>query len=127
MKLIRKKTSEKGTFGSIELPSGKILQTLELPWRNNKVKVSSIPATSYTCKITNSPKFGHVYEVKNVEGRSHILIHAGNWISDIQGCIMVGMSADDNRLYNSKKALNLLMTEMADKDFTLEIVEDYAE
>jgi hypothetical protein len=125
MKLTRLKTSEHGTFGKIQLSSGKILSTLELPWKDNQRQISCIPAAIYQCDIVNSPKFGRVYQVKNVPNRSHILIHAGNWTKDTLGCILVGMSNNDSQLFGSRKALNLLMNELNGQSFKLEIIEIY--
>lgn len=117
--------NDNGLFGEIELPSGLILHTLELNWNNNKPNISCIPSNSYHCEIVSSPKFGEVYQVKNVPNRTHILIHAGNWISDIQGCILVGISRDDTRLYDSKKAVKKLIDELKGKPFNLIIRDNY--
>lgn len=125
MKLTRLSTGKYGTFGEIKLKSGKVIKTLELEWKDNQQKISCIPTGTYECALTQSPKFGQVYTVKNVPNRSHILIHAGNWISDIQGCILLGMSADETRLYDSKKALKLFMDDLNNKPFDLEIIKDY--
>ncbi|OCG48061.1 hypothetical protein A9G35_02190 [Gilliamella sp. Choc5-1] len=125
MKLTRLKTSEHSTFGKLQLPSGTVLSTLELPWKDNQRQISCIPAPIYQCDIVNSPKFGRVYQVKDVPNRSHILIHAGNWTKDTQGCILVGMSNNDTQLFESRKALNLLMNELNGQSFKLEIVEAY--
>lgn len=65
-----------------------ICHTFELPWVKNACNVSCIPAGEYHLKMVNSNKFGPSYEVKNVIGRSHILIHKGNTVDDTQGCIM---------------------------------------
>ncbi|WP_081295268.1 DUF5675 family protein [Gilliamella sp. Choc4-2] len=125
MELTRLKTSEHSTFGKLQLPSGMVLSTLELPWKDNQRQISCIPASIYQCDIVNSPKFGRVYQVKDVPNRSHILIHAGNWTKDTQGCILVGMSNNDTQLFESRKALNLLMNELNGQSFKLEVIEAY--
>lgn len=125
MKLTRLKTNLNGTFGKIQLPSGKVLSTLELQWKDNQRQISCIPAATYQCDMVNSPKFGRVYQVKDVPNRSHILIHAGNWIKDTSGCILVGMSNNDSQLFESRKALALLMNELDEQSFKLEVVEAY--
>lgn len=125
MKLTRIKTNLNGTFGTLQLPSGKVLSTLELLWKNNQRQISCIPAAIYQCDIVNSPKFGRVYQVKDVPNRSHILIHAGNWTKDTSGCILVGMSNSDTQLFESKKALALLMDELNGQSFKLEIIDHY--
>ena len=41
----------------------------------------------------NSPKFGpNTWEVCDVPDRTHILFHAGNRASDVQGCIAPGVN-----------------------------------
>ena len=114
-KLVRSKSTDEGTSGTLTVTNGNsaiTLKTLELPWKENKSQVSCIPTGTYTCKITNSPKFGKVYNVQNVEGRSNILIHAGNvagdtskgYKSDVLGCILVGLK--DGELDNQTGVLN---------------------
>ena len=65
-----------------------ICHTMELPWRDNAVDVSCIPAGEYRIKMTNSPKYGACYKVFDVDGRTDILIHKGNTVDDTLGCIM---------------------------------------
>ena len=82
-----------GTFGVLIEGNIPFALTLELPWKNNERKVSCIPATQegtlYTCMRVNSPKFGNVFQIMNVPGRDHILLHPGNTYKDIEGCIIV--------------------------------------
>lgn len=132
--LTREKSEDYGTFGSIVMPSGKLLYTLELPWKDNKVRESCIPAKSYSCKIVKSARFGYVYGVCNVPNRSAILIHKGNYggditkgyKSDIQGCILLGL--DKGKLSgqpvvtNSKIAFDIFMAELNQQPFELSIV-----
>jgi hypothetical protein len=64
--------------------------TLELPWENNERYESCIPEGRYAVEHRVSGAFGHHLHVKDVPNRSHILIHAGNYVSDTEGCILVG-------------------------------------
>ena len=66
--------------------------SVERPWCDNKANLSCIPDGDYVLQRTNSPKFGECWEVADVEGRTHILIHVANWPMDVQGCIGLGMS-----------------------------------
>lgn len=66
--------------------------TLELPWLFNQKNVSCIPAGSYFATRYKSPSKGDVILLINVENRDYIEIHAGNYTSQIQGCILVGDS-----------------------------------
>lgn len=108
------------TIGKLQLynSQAKLLfecMTLELPYRDNKQQVSSIPSGSYQMKISNSPKFGTVYKILNVLNRSNILIHKGNYASDTQGCILLGQELllpanfEKGMILNSKQAYINLM------------------
>lgn len=65
-------------------------KTLELPYNGNKKRESSIPSGSYKATKWNSPKFGACFKIHEVEGRSDILIHTGNFKRQTAGCILVG-------------------------------------
>lgn len=69
--------------------------TLELPWRDNKRRVSCIPVGKYKVIKHISPKFGECFWIQDVEGRSEILIHKGNFYTDILGCILPGSDFTD--------------------------------
>lgn len=97
MKMVRMNRTpctDEGTF-SVLLFGDKILQATELPWRDNQPSISCIPKGTYTCALVVSPRFGRVYGVQDVPGRSHILIHAANFGGDVakgyqshlEGCI----------------------------------------
>ena len=64
--------------------------TLELPWKDNKQKVSCIPKGFYVAKKRWSEKYGDHYEITDVEDRSLILIHPGNYRKDTKGCVILG-------------------------------------
>lgn len=66
--------------------------TLELPWLHNRANVSCITPGTYEYFFRNSNKNKAVLELRNVEDRSFIQIHAGNYTSQIEGCILVGDS-----------------------------------
>ena len=78
------------TLGVININNEYFCCTLENPWLNNEKNVSCIPAGNYYLEKVNSPKFGKVYEVKDVKDRTHILFHAGNIEPNTQGCILLG-------------------------------------
>lgn len=91
-------STQEGTFGEISFDAQRVF-SLELPWRGNKRMVSCIPPGNYLCDLVDSPRFGRVYGVQNVPGRSHILIHAANlggdsaagWDTELNGCIAPGL------------------------------------
>lgn len=101
--------------------------TLELPWRDNKNSISCIPEGEYQVVKRTSPKFGRHFHILGVPGRSYILIHQGNYHSDIRGCVLVGKDLKDiNKdghidVVHSKKAMTDLLLLMPDR-FTLQVV-----
>ena len=66
--------------------------TLEPPWKDNKRRVSCIPQGEYVLKFRKSGKFGDHFHITDVDNRSYILIHVGNYTKDTSGCILVGKS-----------------------------------
>lgn len=90
------------------------LYTLELPWKNNERMVSCIPAGNYGVIISYSNQFGKKLPILlNVPDREGIRIHAGNTTADTTGCILVGLSLKNERLYDPGKALKLLMSALS--------------
>lgn len=95
--LIRYARSDQGTFGRLIMPEREF-HSLELPWRDNKLRISCIPVGEYGCYRYRSRKFKTVFIINNVPGRSGILFHWGNFAGDIskgllthsQGCILLG-------------------------------------
>ena len=97
-------TSDRGTFG-VALESGEpFCVTCELPWKENQANVSCIPPGSYGAVRVQSPRFGNTFEVKNVEGRTHILFHKGNSIKDSRGCILLGESFNPGETVGSSRS-----------------------
>ena len=101
--------------------------TLELPWKRNRQNVSCIPTGKYLVKKRQSEKFGRHFHVTNVEDRAYILIHAGNYYTDIRGCILVG---SDLKYINGDKELDVTsskntlskLLELCPEEFELEII-----
>lgn len=90
--LKRVASNDGGTFGVLIIYGTPFALTLEDPWRDNLKNASCIPDNTYACRRVISPKFGETFEVANVPGRSHILLHTGNTEEDTHGCILVGES-----------------------------------
>lgn len=136
MKLIRTETSDQGTFGLL-VYGDRFLCTGELPWRNNERGKSCIPTGVYNVQMRVSPKFGRCYEVRGVEGRTHILLHNGNWAGDssmgfkthVDGCILLGLSRgkldSQHAVFSSRRARHKFEAEMGGESFELEIMEQY--
>ena len=74
--------------------------TLEKPWLDNQENISCIPVGEYCYYSSTSTRNGKVLQLENVEDRTSIQIHAGNYINQTQGCILVG---DSIRLLNNDK------------------------
>lgn len=115
-----------GTFGQLLFDDKILCVTCEEPWKDNAPRVSCIPHGTYRCAPHNTPRFPNVWEVKDVPGRSAILIHSGNTIKDTQGCILVGqhfLRNADMTIYgvgSSRLALGRLRDTLPDH-FTLVI------
>lgn len=103
-----------------------LLHTLELPWKDNKRRVSCIPEGKYRVIKHRSPKFKNSFWIQDVEGRSEILIHAGNYYTQILGCILVGTDSRDINgdgladVVSSRRAIERMYHHLPDT-FTLSI------
>lgn len=96
-RLTRFAYTPQGTFGRLAV-AGKEFYTVERPWLDNKSNVSCIPEGTYALKMRDSGvvtrstggAYSRGWEVTNVKGRSFIMIHPGNTLEDLQGCISPG-------------------------------------
>lgn len=96
--LRREPSTDQGTFGVLTFGND-VVHSLELPWRDNMRQKSCIPAGIYVCALVKSPKFGNVFGIQNVPGRTHVLIHPANlagdvdkgWTTQLHGCISLHM------------------------------------
>jgi len=102
MKLIitRYQSDQKQTIGSAELckNDGSLIanwHSLELPNLGNQRRISRIPQGKYKARKHNSPKFGISLWLQDVPNRTAILIHKGNYHTDILGCILLGKGLSD--------------------------------
>ena len=131
-KLNRQIKTERQTLGELTLTnsSGTVLlrcKTLELPWKNNIRQKSCIPTGDYKIIPRTSTKFKKHFHVTNVPNRDYILIHSGNYNTDILGCILVGadfvdLNGDgDLDVTSSKVTLNKILS-LAPDGFKLSIV-----
>lgn len=140
VKILRTQTSSEGTFGKLFIDDKFLCYTGELPRYagnpeiENERRTDCIPAGKYLCEIRQSPKFGRVYEVKSVPGRSAILIHKGNFCGDkakgfkshVEGCIILGLMFGKMEgqfaVKQSTEAFKKFMLLTAGKPFHLDIV-----
>lgn len=94
VKLIRFLETSRETMGYMKI-GDIIIWTLELPWKDNQPFVSCIPVGTYLVKKRFSERHKFHYHITGVSGRTWILIHAGNYHTDIQGCILPGKAIED--------------------------------
>lgn len=132
VRLIREEYTDKQVTGKLYVyDSDKITFTcftLELPDLGNQRRISCIPEGSYECELVQpTPKFKYLhYDVKKVPMRDGIKIHAGNFHSEILGCLLPGNQlVDINKdgykdVVNSKATLKELIKHAGNK-FTLTI------
>lgn len=128
--LTRKEMESKQTLGDLEISESENTifncKTVELPWLNNQRNISCIPVGTYTVVKRTSEKYGTHFQILNVPDRAMILIHAGNYYTQTQGCILVGSGYQDINQDNvrdvveSKKTLLKLYALMPDQ-FELKI------
>ncbi len=77
-----------GTNGKLECEGKVVCNTIELPWKNNKTKVSCIPEGKYFIRKRYSRKFKWHLELMDIKNRSFILFHpANNALKELNGCI----------------------------------------
>lgn len=113
------------------------LHVIEPPWRDNRRNRSCIPGGTYDVLPHLSPRFGRCLLVAAVDGRSHILFHAGNVGGDVErglrshteGCLLPGLRRGrldagkglQRAVLSSRTALRHLMAWAAGEPFSLEI------
>lgn len=97
-----------GTHGVFIYDRKVLCHTLELPWLGNIQNKSCIPEGQYSCVRHYSARHGDVYRLLAVPGRSDILIHPGNDLTDTRGCILPGLDTFDGRVLSSRSALSRL-------------------
>ena len=78
----------KGVNGVLLLNGVEICKTIELPWLDNKRRISCIPPGRYRLRMRYSSTFAWHFEVVGVPGRQDILIHPANHAAvELKGCI----------------------------------------
>ena len=123
--LTRYETGPEGTYSNLVTDSGYQCYGMELPWNDNRVDESCIPDGVYNCVMGESPKFGNVFGIKDVPGRSDILIHPANWTRQLLGCVAlgraVGLVLGIKGLMSSRDAIDGFVNDMDRGPFALTI------
>ena len=114
--IIRETYTEESTAGKLFLNGEYVCDTLENPFLNNQRNISCIPKGHYKVRLrlareSATRDYLHLL-VQDVPDRSYILFHRGNTAKDTRGCILVGLSSEQNAVYNSKNAMDQLMQEI---------------
>ena len=86
-----------GTFGTLTIDDWHCV-TVERPWLQNAPNISCIPVGRYALRLRDSGvversthgAFDRGWEVCDVVDRSYIMLHPGNTMDDLEGCIAVG-------------------------------------
>jgi len=134
-----KEPNETQTLGNLIAFDGliKVFEclTLEKPWKENKNGVSCIPDGTYKVRKWHSEEakeagksvtYNH-FQLMEVKGRNGILIHTGNYVTQIHGCVLVGSAFVDINgdgvldLSNSSQTLAKMFNCFPD-DFNLTII-----
>lgn len=95
---------------------GYIADSLELPWKYNEQNISCIPEGSYNITYRED-SYHHIkqaYVIEVVPKRSDILIHVANEVTELKGCIAVGIKSMDVVL-ESRIYFNMLRQRIGDK------------
>jgi len=120
VKLIRVVSTDKATFGNLiykDIPLG---VTLELPYKDNQTDISCIPMGTYEVEKYHSHKYPDVWKIKDVPGRTDILIHIGNYLKDTHGCVLVATSFNNDSISSSGVAFRKLRNILPD-NFSLKV------
>lgn len=97
------------TTGIVQLKKGKVIHTLERPWKENQVGISCIPEGRYLIKRDKHGKH-RWFKVMDVKGRTAIEWHEGHRPEHSEGCIL-----------NNLLELQDLMIETRGEDFYITI------
>lgn len=91
---------DNGAFGKLSHKGIPIMHTVERPWLSNQRSISCVPAGVYKLKRYTSTNYPSAFYLENEDlgvslrgntQRTAILIHVGNFVKDVQGCIAPGM------------------------------------
>lgn len=118
--------SNEQTLGELFIDDEFFCYTLELPWLNNQRRISCIPANTYKVVRRWSQKHKNHFHITNVPNRDWILIHSGNYYTQILGCVLVGkelmdINADGVKDVTHSKATMKELNKILTEDFKLNI------
>ena len=94
------------TIGKISYYGKFVCYGIERPWLNNEPNISCVPAGVYDLERYDSAQHPHCFALlsKNLGvgltsdyHRSYCLIHIGNFVEDVSGCIAPGLGLHPDR------------------------------
>ena len=114
--IIRDTFTENSTIGELFINGERFCDTLENPWLNNQRNISCIPEGRYKVRLrlpreSATRDYLHLL-VQDVPNRDYILFHIGNTAKDTSGCILVGQGSEQDVVYNSQLAMDLVIKEI---------------
>jgi len=80
----------------------------------------AIPEGIYRSCKEISPHFGFATPHLQVPSRTYIEIHPANYPAQLEGCIAIGTTIDNDSLDNSRAAFDRMMTILPD-EFTVKV------
>lgn len=117
LQLVRDYAGADCTLGRLTI-NGLTLRTLERPWIADPPHacghpgLSCVPSALYALALHDTPRFPRHFALVNEAlgiyheavppgqfGRAACLIHTGNWVTDVHGCIIVGR---DRKIVNGR-------------------------
>lgn len=105
--LIRQYHDEKSLFGTISIHLKNGNYTSFATVENNG---KHIEKGTYNIYHSYSPKFDTNLWTIHVDDRTGIRVHSANIGTELSGCIALGLFKLDDRIYQSKKAINIFHT-----------------
>src|SRR5262245_10030095 len=112
LKLQRKLLSTNSTTGVLYINGAFAAFTLEPqwkdpPWKQDGSKPRAIPPGTYAVTVRWSQKHKrNVPHIESVPGFTQIEIHAGNYPSDTEGCVLVGGTIGEDYVGESQIAFH---------------------
>lgn len=127
LKILRDDQRFESDSGNLNGAVISVFHTLELPYKGNQRQVSCVPVGSYKVRKRYSEKYQEHFHLTNVPGRDYILIHSGNYHTQILGCILVGtglkdINHDGQKDVTESRAAMKQLNELLPDEFELEIV-----
>lgn len=128
LRLLRDIRNEQVTLGELVNPNDAEFRlfTVELPWLDNRKRISCIPTGLYMVELDFYHRGGYpAYEVKNVLNRGEIKFHIANYPKDVLGCIGLGLARKPSvpMILQSRAAYDKFMEYMKGvQQFQLELV-----